>query len=98
LVFPAIKRRSAAFGFGGMIERLQELLPVSVRQTDRCFFHEMNLVLRYYARFADPQLVLVHLLNDDCRTSKGFGQANPPLCVSRPDPSLFLFILGNLPK
>lgn len=67
-----------------MIERLQELLAVPIRQNDRCFFRETNLVLRDHARFADAQLVLAHLLDDDCRIGERFGQADAALCVRRP--------------
>src|SRR5208337_2596355 len=66
-----------------MIERLQELLAVPIRQHDRCFFRETNLVLRDHARFADAELVLAHLLDDDCRIGERFGQADAALCVRR---------------
>lgn len=50
--------------FRWVIERLKELLAVPIGQDNWCFFREAQLVLRDHARFANPQLVLVHLLNE----------------------------------
>src|SRR5262249_32354311 len=67
-----------------MIERLQEPLAFPIRKDDRGFLRETNLVPWDHARFADAQLVLVHLLDDDCRIGERFGQADAALRIGRP--------------
>ena len=64
-----------------MIERLQESLTFPIRKHDLRFFRETNFVLRDHARFANPQLVLVHLLDDDRRIGERFGQADAALRI-----------------
>ncbi len=64
-----------------MIERLQEHLAVTIRENDRGFFRETDLVHGDHLSLTDAQFVLVDLLDDDGGIGEGFRQADTTLRV-----------------